>query len=82
MRKQQSHYGDRKMTNNWNKLCLLMWKNSLLQRRHKIQTIIEILAPVGFSVIIVLIRSLVDPKFFPNSTYYEPFAINTLQPLR
>lgn len=70
------------MANNWDKFCLLLWKNSLLQWRHKVQTVIEILVPVLFSVILILIRSMVDPTFYPNSTEYKPFAINTLQPLR
>lgn len=71
---------DRNMAKNWDKFRLLMWKNSLLQWRHKIETIVEILVPVAFSVILILIRSIVDPETFPNPTRYEPYAINTLDP--
>lgn len=73
---------DRKMANNFDKFRLLLWKNSLLQWRHKTQTIIEIMVPVMFSVILILIRSIVDPDIYPNATIYKPFEINTLQPLR
>jgi ATP-binding cassette, subfamily A (ABC1), member 3 len=59
------------MTTSWDKFCLLMWKNWLLQIRHKVQTIVEILIPVAFSGLLVLIRSLVDPKDYPTYTYDE-----------
>lgn len=73
---------DRKMASNWDKFRLLMWKNFLLQYRHKIQTIVEIMVPVLFSVILILIRSIVSPDVFPDSVHYKPFEINTLKPLR
>lgn len=76
-------YGDdRKMATNWDKFRLLMWKNFLLQYRHKIQTIIEILVPVLFSVILILIRSIVSPDLYPEKTVYKSFDINTIKPLR
>lgn len=58
-----------------------MWKNWLLQWRHKVQTIVEILVPVLFSALLVLIRSLVDPKEMEQKTY-EPVSIKTLEPLQ
>lgn len=67
--------------NNWDKFRLLMWKNWLLQIRHKVQMIIEILAPVLFNAILVLIRSLVEPKLFPEETYFAPVLVNSLDPL-
>lgn len=73
---------DRKMANNFDKFRLLMWKNGLLQWRHKVQTIIEIMVPVMFSVILILIRSIVDPDIYPDPKIYKPFEINTLDPLR
>lgn len=75
-------YEDRKMATNFDKFRLLMWKNFLLQYRHKIQTVIEIMVPVLFSVILILIRSIVDPDLYPNKTVYNSFDINTLRPLR
>lgn len=76
-------YGDDyKMASNFDKFRLLMWKNFLLQYRHRVQTIVEILVPVLFSVILVLIRSIVDPDLFPANTIYKPFEINNINPLR
>ncbi|XP_072932013.1 phospholipid-transporting ATPase ABCA3-like [Epargyreus clarus] len=54
------------------KLKLLIWKNFLLQRRHKWQTIFEIASPVIFSLFLILIRCLVDPKSKPDLSY-PPF---------
>ncbi|XP_037025654.1 ATP-binding cassette sub-family A member 3-like isoform X1 [Bradysia coprophila] len=53
---------------NWDKFRLLMWKNWLLQYRHKTQTIVQLLVPVLFSALLVLIRGLVDPV-----VHAEPF---------
>lgn len=75
-------YEDRKMATNFDKFRLLMWKNFLLQYRHKIQTVVEIMVPVLFSVILILIRSIVDPDLYPKTTNYSSFDISTLRPLR
>lgn len=79
-----STYGDdgRKLAKNFDKFCLLMWKNFLIQYRHPIQTALEILIPAVFSLILISIRSIISPDVFPNSTMYQPFQINTLAPLR
>lgn len=57
------------MAHNWDKFVLLTWKNWLLQWRHPFQTVLEILAPVIFSALLVLIRSLVDPEDMQSITY-------------
>lgn len=54
------------------KLKLLIWKNFLLQRRHKWQTLFEIASPVIFSLFLILIRCLVDPQSKPDISY-PPF---------
>lgn len=50
------------MAGNFNKFRLLLWKNWVLQYRKPIQTIVEILSPVIFSILLVLIRTVVDPE--------------------
>ncbi|XP_023714575.1 ATP-binding cassette sub-family A member 3 isoform X4 [Cryptotermes secundus] len=65
-----------KMAVGWNKFTLLMWKNWTLQRRHPIQTAVEILAPVLLASLLVLIRSLVAPENFGTVTTYEPFSVD------
>ncbi|XP_067006390.2 phospholipid-transporting ATPase ABCA3 isoform X2 [Anabrus simplex] len=55
------------------KFVLLMWKNWLLQSRHKIQTAVEILIPVLFSGLIVIIRSLIESGEISDPTLFTPF---------
>jgi ATP-binding cassette subfamily A (ABC1) protein 3 len=64
-----------KMAEGWTKFVLLMWKNWTLQRRHPIQTAVEILAPVLLASLLVLIRSLVSPDNIDTVTTYEPFSV-------
>nr|ALE60397.1 ATP-binding cassette sub-family A ABCA1 [Plutella xylostella] len=62
----------------WKKLKLLVWKNFLLQKRHKWQTIFEIASPVIFAMFLILIRSLVAPKSKPGMNYesFQPTYFN------
>ncbi|XP_017768274.1 PREDICTED: ATP-binding cassette sub-family A member 3 [Nicrophorus vespilloides] len=68
----------------WDKFVLLMWKNWILQLRHPVQTLFEILVPVFFCSVLVLVRSLVDstkenqivykeykPDYWPLSDNYD-----------
>nr|QER78483.1 ATP-binding cassette transporter [Diaphorina citri] len=64
---------DPDMTTNWAKLCLLMWKNWLLQRRHLVQSGIEIGVPVLLSVILIFIRNCVVATQYEEPTKYESF---------
>ncbi|KAL3284408.1 hypothetical protein HHI36_018568 [Cryptolaemus montrouzieri] len=65
---------DRKsMSKKWDSFTLLIWKNWILQYRRPFQTVIEILAPVLFSILLVIVRSLVEPT--DNETLiFEPFC--------
>nr|XP_022911475.1 ATP-binding cassette sub-family A member 3-like isoform X1 [Onthophagus taurus] len=72
--KQYPHQRD--TNSNLNKFIVLTWKNWLLQWRHPIQTAIEILAPVIFSALLVLIRSLVEPEKC-DTTIYDAFPVQT-----
>ncbi|XP_071520079.1 phospholipid-transporting ATPase ABCA3 [Panulirus ornatus] len=60
------------------KFWLLLWKNWILQRRKKIQTVIEVVLPVVFCVLLVIIRDLAPYGVFPKPTYYKPFEISEL----
>ncbi|KAF5294595.1 hypothetical protein FQA39_LY13354 [Lamprigera yunnana] len=60
------------MGNKLDKFLLLMWKNFLLQWRHPLQTIIEILSPIIFTLVLVILRALVQPERFPAS-FFLPF---------
>ena len=65
-------------TTKWKKFKLLMWKNFLLQWRHKFQTVAEIAIPVIFSALLVLIRSLVTPELHPEPELFPAFPISSI----
>ncbi|CAG2244712.1 ABCA3 [Mytilus edulis] len=50
---------------------LLMWKNWTLQKRKICVTVFEILLPLFFGIILVLIRLLVDPTDYPQDTIWK-----------
>lgn len=62
---------------NWDKFVLLLWKNWILQWNHKWQLVVEILLPVIFSLLLVLVRLLVvaEPK---TAEYYPQLNISNL----
>ncbi|XP_063224088.1 phospholipid-transporting ATPase ABCA3-like isoform X2 [Bacillus rossius redtenbacheri] len=62
------------MARAWHKFWLLLWKNWTLYRRHPVQTAVEVLAPVFFSALLVVIRSLVATQQFTEPTLYVPFS--------
>ncbi|CAG0880304.1 unnamed protein product, partial [Cyprideis torosa] len=58
------------------KFLLLVWKNYVLQKRHKWRTIFEILIPVLFSGLLMVMRGTIDLSDYPDPTRFEPFNIN------
>ena len=58
-------------------LGLLFWKNFCLQKRSVISTLLEILIPCLFAVILLPIRTIVESEQF-NETVYKPFGLSTL----
>lgn len=81
-RKSSTINHDFRPANDWDKFRLLMWKNFLLQWRHKVQAILEILVPVLFSAMLLMIRSFVSPTIHSDITLFEPFEINSLSALK
>lgn len=59
-----------------------MWKNGLIQWRHKLQTVAEILIPVLCTASLLLLRGMADVTDFPNDTRYPAVTIDSLEPLR
>ncbi|XP_063839916.1 phospholipid-transporting ATPase ABCA3-like isoform X2 [Scylla paramamosain] len=65
-------------TSGLRKFWLLLWKNWILQRRRKIQTVLEVVVPLVFCVLLVVIRDLAPYGVFPNATHYNAFPITSL----
>ncbi|XP_052897147.1 phospholipid-transporting ATPase ABCA3-like [Anopheles moucheti] len=65
-------------TSNWEKFVLLLWKNWILQKRHYIQTLFEILIPVLCCSILLLVRGLVDPEYVDRDTVFKPLETDRL----
>ncbi|VVC45536.1 Hypothetical protein CINCED_3A002705 [Cinara cedri] len=67
------------MWKDFKKLKLLLWKNLLIQRRHPIQSFIELLLPAIMACVMIMFRSWVQPVEFNTVTKYEPFDISMPQ---
>jgi ATP-binding cassette subfamily A (ABC1) protein 3 len=59
-------------------LNLLVWKNWSLQKRAVISTLIELLVPAVFAIILLPIRHIVPSNQYTNDTTYPPFSIDRL----
>lgn len=70
------------VASNARKLRLVLWKNWLLQWRHKVQTVIELLLPVISVLIVIMMRALIDIRVIDENTMYHPVGIDSLQDLR
>ncbi|XP_055881820.1 phospholipid-transporting ATPase ABCA3-like [Biomphalaria glabrata] len=55
----------------FNQLGLLLWKNWLLQKRKLCVTIFEVLLPIGFAILLVLIRLAIKSESFPGGKFYD-----------
>ena len=65
-------------TSNWQKFRLLLWKNYILQKRHLIQTILEIILPLVFVVVLVIVRDVVNSDVIDKVEYppWSPTELN------
>lgn len=66
------------MSSDWDKFKLLLRKNFIIQSRSKLQTALEVLIPVAFCSVLVIIRSLVDIKRYDNPIYYKGLQMDNL----
>ncbi|XP_072225725.1 phospholipid-transporting ATPase ABCA3 [Leuresthes tenuis] len=57
---------------------LLVWKNYLQQKRQILVTLVEILLPLLFSGILIVLRQKVPFKDYPNATIYESYDVDRL----
>jgi ATP-binding cassette subfamily A (ABC1) protein 3 len=64
------------MTSGLKKFGLLLWKNWILQQRHKVQTLVEILVPLLFTAVLVGIRNIVSSDVISQPTIFEPFDVS------
>lgn len=58
----------------WDKFLLLSWKNWIIQIRHPIQTLFEVLVPIFICALLILIRGLVKIEEFNEATRYQPLS--------
>ncbi|KAL3853225.1 hypothetical protein ACJMK2_016781 [Sinanodonta woodiana] len=50
---------------------LLLWKNFVLQKRKVCVTVFEIIIPIAFALLLVVIRSLSDSQYINHNTNYS-----------
>lgn len=55
---------------------LSMWNP--LQKRQILVTLVEILLPLLFAGVLIVLRQQVPFKNYPNDTIYESFSVNSL----
>jgi len=65
-----------------NFIVLLLWKNWLIQKRHKIQILIELSLPIMLVGVLVFLRSLTDPVARTEDTIYDGRYQPTLSKLK
>lgn len=68
------HYPEE--TTGWSRFKLLLWKNWVVQKRHKIQTLVEIALPVFFACLLVIIRDLAPADVWKNATIYPAYRLS------
>lgn len=61
------------------KLRLIVWKNFIIRKRHKILTIFEIVMPILLFIILPIVQMSIDLNLSYNNetTYYSERELNT-----
>lgn len=62
----------------WDKFLLLSWKNWIIQLRHPIQTVFEVLVPILVCSLLIVIRSLTEVTDFPNEFRYPSQSVSNI----
>ncbi|XP_037714104.1 ATP-binding cassette sub-family A member 3-like [Drosophila subpulchrella] len=62
---------------NWDKFVLLLWKNWILQWNHKIRTVVELVLPLLFTLLIVLMRLNLSNSEESLKVYEEKDVMNS-----
>lgn len=70
------------VASNYRKLKLVVWKNWLLQRRHKVQTFFELLMPLISVLLVVMLRLVLGVNEMEGNSMYFPVHIDDLEDLR
>ncbi|XP_054158739.1 phospholipid-transporting ATPase ABCA3-like [Oppia nitens] len=65
-----------------NDLRLLLWKNFMLQIRHPVVTVVELLVPCLFVAMLAAIRIKVDYTIYDNTTVYNTFSLDNIPELK
>ena len=55
----------------FDQLKLLIWKNFILQKRRPIATAVELILPILFSCLLIVIRTQIDITKNPNITQWK-----------
>uniref|UniRef100_A0A182IUJ1 ABC transporter domain-containing protein n=1 Tax=Anopheles atroparvus TaxID=41427 RepID=A0A182IUJ1_ANOAO len=66
-------------TSSWDKFVLLLWKNWIIQKRHYVQTLFEILIPAIACVVLIVVRGLVDADVYDEPTTWHPLETDTIR---
>uniref|UniRef100_H2Z853 ABC transporter domain-containing protein n=1 Tax=Ciona savignyi TaxID=51511 RepID=H2Z853_CIOSA len=62
----------------WDQFRLLFWKNFVLQKRRPFATVIELLLPLFFALLLVIIRQEIEVTNYPNVTTWSEFSVDNL----
>lgn len=62
------------MSSSGSQFTLLLWKNFKLQGRKKLVTVFEILIPILFALLLLMIRNLSKSKYIDVETTWSPIS--------
>lgn len=66
-------------TSNWKKYKLLLWKNVIIMRRNKLNTLTEIFIPPLFVCILIGMRNLVEVNVITDPIIYTPLKLDKFE---